>query len=114
MNMQNKGDQWSGRIVDQTLTRFRMLPIDMVLVGERTRSDPIRNINLLISSIQTNGLLHPILVRKQSSIGKDSYILLAGERRLEAYKRMGKAAIPAHIIQMPGDEERQNKDGLGA
>jgi len=76
---------------------FKTIPLDCVVVGKRIRDDPTIGIDLLVNSIKALGLLHPIVVRQQEGNGKQSYLLLAGERRVEAFKRMGRSEIPAHI-----------------
>jgi len=53
----------------------------------------------LANSIQTHGIIQPILVRRQGS----SYELIAGERRLRAAKLAGLLEVPA-IIQDYADE----------
>ena len=48
----------------------------------------------LAQSIRENGLLQPIVVRRDSAGG---YELIAGERRLRAFRLLGRAQIPAII-----------------
>ena len=50
----------------------------------------------LIASIREQGILQPILVARGNSGGQ--YVLVAGQRRLEAARRIGLARIPAMII----------------
>ena len=47
----------------------------------------------LASSIQTNGLVQPVLVRKVDT----GYQLVAGERRFRAFQLLGRPAIPAIV-----------------
>lgn len=47
----------------------------------------------LAKSIEKSGLIQPIIVRKTG----DGYQLIAGERRLRAYRYLGKETIPAII-----------------
>lgn len=54
----------------------------------------------LAKSIQTNGLLQPILIRPTGS----SYEVVFGNHRLEACKRLGWKSIPAIIEEMPDDD----------
>lgn len=49
----------------------------------------------LAESIRSEGLLQPIVVRK----GKAGYELIAGERRLRAFKFLGQKTIPVRIIE---------------
>jgi ParB family chromosome partitioning protein len=49
----------------------------------------------LAESIRSEGLLQPIVVRKV----KAGYELIAGERRLRAFKSLGQKSIPVRIIE---------------
>lgn len=54
----------------------------------------------LAESIQKNGLLQPILVRKKN----DKYEIVAGERRWQACKQLGMKKVPVCVREV-GDEE---------
>jgi len=54
----------------------------------------------LAKSIQTNGLLQPILVRPTGS----SYEVVFGNHRLEACKHLGWKSVPAIVEEMPDDD----------
>lgn len=54
----------------------------------------------LATSIKTNGLLEPVIVRPKDG----AYELIAGERRWRASHRAGLETVPARIIDL-GDEE---------
>jgi ParB family chromosome partitioning protein len=64
----------------------------------RTVFDPGR-LQELSNSIETNGIIQPLLVRKKGS----HYELVAGERRLRAAKMAGLTSVPA-IVQDYTDE----------
>ena len=66
------------------------LPLDGIRVGKRHRRD-MGDIDALAESIEDIGLLHPIIVDEDGR-------LLAGARRLAAYKRLGRAKIPVNIV----------------
>ena len=51
----------------------------------------------LMASIQENGVLQPVLVRKDGSY----FELIAGERRLKACSSLGKKTIPAITLDVP-------------
>lgn len=53
----------------------------------------------LSSSIEKDGLLQPILVREQG----DVYQIIAGERRWQASKKAGLAAVPIRIVEADDD-----------
>jgi len=63
----------------------------------------IQSLNELISSIEQNGLLQPIVVTEKNENGK--YTIIAGHRRFEAYKIMGKSAIKATKLENITDKE---------
>lgn len=54
----------------------------------------------LQESIEKNGLIQPIVIRQVN----DRYQILAGERRLKAFRNLGYPTIPA-IVKMYSDEE---------
>ncbi len=51
-----------------------------------------RPLRELMASIQANGLLQPILVRRGSAGPPDHFTIIAGHRRVEAYRRLKEAA----------------------
>lgn len=51
-------------------------------------------LNELVTSIESNGLLQPIVVTKKD----DSYIIIAGHRRVKAYEVIGKSTIKASVL----------------
>jgi ParB family chromosome partitioning protein len=57
----------------------------------------------LASSLRTNGLLQPVVVRPAA----DGYELIAGERRLRAAKLAGLATIPAIVREVDGLTQAQ-------
>ncbi len=60
----------------------------------RREIDPA-HIEELARSIQSEGLLQPIVVRPI----KDKFEVVAGERRLRAFRHLGQKTIPARIIE---------------
>jgi len=50
----------------------------------------------LARSIEWHGLLQPISI--QSAIGGDGFIIIAGERRVRAYKKLGRSHIEAVVV----------------
>jgi ParB family chromosome partitioning protein len=67
------------------------LPLDQIRVGKRHRKD-LGDISALAESIEDIGLLHPITVDQDGR-------LLAGARRLAAYKHLGRKEIPVNIVR---------------
>ena len=58
----------------------------------------------LAASIQEHGLLQPIVVRRLTDSGEHLYELVSGERRLRAFRSLGKNTIPA-IVRTVNDTE---------
>lgn len=75
------------------------IPLDQIRIGERSRKE-IRNIGSLADSIRERGLLQPIVVRRDA----DGYVLVAGGRRIEAFRSLGRALIGAHVAETLSDE----------
>lgn len=79
-----------------------------VVVGERHRKD-MGDLDALARSIADIGLLHPIVVTPDNR-------LIAGQRRLEACKRLGWDAVPATVVDLANlaigerDENMVRKD----
>jgi len=57
----------------------------------------MRSLNELISSIEQNGLMQPIVVTEKKDIGL--HTIIAGHRRYEAFKIMGKDKIKTIILK---------------
>ena len=79
---------------------LRMLPIQQIQPG---KYQPRRHWNdealdELAASIRSQGLIQPVVVR---SLGKDSYELIAGERRWRAAQRAQLAELPALVKVVP-------------
>ena len=66
--------------------------ISDIKVGERHRRD-MGDLRWLADSIENAGLLHPVVVTPDKR-------LIAGERRLEAFKLLGRATIPVHVVPL--------------
>lgn len=80
-------------LLGNSFTRVRLLPLDSIDTNPaqpRQIFEP-KAMEELALSIKENGLISPVLVRK---IG-DRFQLIAGERRLKAFKMLGETSIPA-------------------
>jgi N6-adenosine-specific RNA methylase IME4 len=69
-----------------------MSALSSIRVGERTRHD-LGDIASLARSIEQHGLLHPIVVTETGE-------LIAGERRLEAFRLLGRIEIPTRVVDI--------------
>ena len=72
------------------------LPINQITPrGDQPRKNfKESSLDELAQSIKSNGVIQPIIVR---SIGKNSFEIIAGERRWRAAKKAGLEKIPAII-----------------
>jgi ParB family chromosome partitioning protein len=83
----------------ETLTE---LPLNRIRPGKyqpRTKMDQ-EALAELASSIKSQGLMQPILVR---SVDRDCYELIAGERRWRAAQMAGLESVPALVREVPDD-----------
>jgi ParB family chromosome partitioning protein len=69
-----------------------MMDIAAIKVGKRVRRD-MGDIEALATNIQDVGLLHPVVVRSDG-------LLIAGERRLMAFKHLGRTAIQVTVLDL--------------
>lgn len=78
------------------------LPIDEIHVqGDNVRTN-LGDLEELKSSIETIGLLQPLVV--QTDIA--GYILVCGHRRLEAAKQVGRTEVPVIVVDVQNEAER--------
>ncbi len=83
----------------------RIVELDMANIAwnpdqPRKSIDPVR-LQELADSIATNGLIHPITVKRADT---DQYMIIAGERRYRAFALLERASIPAIISEGSTDE----------
>jgi N6-adenosine-specific RNA methylase IME4 len=86
-------------IAERTVgTALLTLPLDAIEIGDRIRKD-YGDVSALARSIDANGLLHPVVVHK-TVFGV--YELVAGERRLRAWKesKFKHEPIPVRIVDL--------------
>ncbi|WRS26776.1 ParB/RepB/Spo0J family partition protein [Oscillospiraceae bacterium MB08-C2-2] len=84
---------------NKEINRVVMLPLEKIVSN---RAQPRKYfeqgaIEELAASIQSNGLLQPVTVRKTA---RGDYELIAGERRTRAYRFLGRESIPAIVEEM--------------
>ena len=93
------GDDGAPSVIEQE-GELRTLPIQQIQPG---KYQPRRHWNdealdELAASIKAQGLIQPVVVRE---IGKDSYELIAGERRWRAAQRAQMSEMPALVKSVP-------------
>jgi len=92
---------------DQEVTsdaaEVRMLPLSRIVPNphQPRREFSPEALNDLAASIETRGVLQPVLVR---SLKGGRYELIAGERRMRASKQVGLTEIPALVREMSDQE----------
>ena len=74
---------------------MKMIPIALIDEGARAREE-YGNLQELIESFKTDGIIQPIAV-KRKSVETEDYLLLAGGRRFRAMKTMGVEEAPCRI-----------------
>lgn len=81
---------------------LRNIPVEFLRPGKYQPRRDIgdEGIEELAKSIKAQGVIQPIVIRP---IGKDSYELIAGERRWRAAQKAGLADIPAIIKDVPDE-----------
>lgn len=75
---------------------FERIPVGRIRHSRRMVRAPSGDIDDLVASIRDNGLLEPIVVRPE----EDSYEVVAGNRRLEACRRLHKRSVACHVVTM--------------
>jgi ParB family chromosome partitioning protein len=93
------GDESTPSVIEQE-GELRLIPIQQIQPG---KYQPRRHWNdealdELAASIKAQGLIQPVVVR---AIGKNSYELIAGERRWRAAQRASMSEIPALVKDVP-------------
>lgn len=76
---------------------LKEVPIDTITVWEEAQARKLddTDIDSLAKSIAEEGLQNPPMVQRD---GNNSYLLMSGQRRLEALKRLGAKTIPVLIL----------------
>lgn len=102
-NGQNPGH---GQVPDngQRTDAISKIPVAQVVPNPfqpRTEFDP-EALEELKKSIEANGLIQPITVRRAPS--GQGYELISGERRLRCFREIGHREIPAYIIKVDSNE----------
>lgn len=73
---------------------FKIIETDKIVSGKNIRYEKDDEINELAKSIEENGLINPILVKR---IAGGKYEVIAGHRRFEAVKRLRMQEIECNI-----------------
>jgi len=79
---------------------IRMIPAEKIDPNPRQARSELGNMDELMASIKSKGILEPILVRPR----EDRYEIIAGERRFVAAKRVGLKEIPCIEMDVEDNE----------
>jgi hypothetical protein len=85
------GGQISIPQMESLMAHFHDVAVSRIVQGQRHRK--VRDVSSLVESIKRGLLINPVTVTT-------SMMLVAGARRLAAYKLLGRAMIPAQIVDM--------------
>lgn len=84
---------------------FKVIELEKITNGKNIRNERDEEINELAKSIEENGLINPIFVKR---IPGGKYEVIAGHRRFEAVKRLRLPYIECNVA----DDEKSEKDVL--
>jgi len=73
------------------------IPVNEIIVKKRIRQD-LGDLSKLMESIRTHGQINPVLINSKRE-------LIAGQRRLEAIKRLGWKNIEVHITDVNSEAD---------
>ena len=87
------GKRYNSKII----YRLREIPIKQIKIWKQAQARKLdrKGIAELAKSIKNEGLQNPPMVQKES---KNSYLLMSGQRRLAALKRLGAKKIPVLVL----------------
>lgn len=72
--------------------------------GQPRRSFPQQELDELAASIKDHGVLQPVLLRPLPDAGRETYEIVAGERRWRAAQAAGLSSVPAIVREMEDGE----------
>lgn len=83
--------------------RIEMIPIERIAtINPRSRNK--RQHQAIVENIDAIGLKRPITVSRRSASDGDRFDLVCGEGRLEAFRMLGAAEIPAVVVEAPEND----------
>ena len=88
---------------DSTTASVKGVDVDLIELNPyqpRARIDPVK-FEELVASVKEKGIIQPIILNR---LDGDRYVLIAGERRLKAFRAAGKRMIPAITMDVSEGE----------
>ncbi|MHB8443377.1 MAG: ParB/RepB/Spo0J family partition protein [Patescibacteria group bacterium] len=102
LKKQTLGRGLSALIQNASVDGYKEVSLTLIIPNPyQPRREPSKELDELIASIKENGILSPLLVTKAEE-GK--YQLIAGERRLNAAKKLGLLKVPIIIKEALNEE----------
>lgn len=88
----------------ESTRELRLIPVDRIeVLNPRERNE--ETFDEIVDNIAKIGLKKPITVSpRQGEDGNECFLLVCGEGRLEAFKRLGESRIPALIVTATDDD----------
>jgi ParB family chromosome partitioning protein len=87
----------------QTVSKVQLVPIDKItVINSRRRNRKV--FEGIVRSISQLGLKRPITVIRRASPGGETFDLVCGEGRMEAFKVLRQTEIPALVIEATTEE----------
>src|SRR5262245_5431059 len=88
---------------DQQPEKIELIPIDRItVINPRVRNR--KSFKDIIENIDAIGLKKPITVARRDGPEGTCFDLVCGQGRLEAYRALGEAAVPAIVRDIDADE----------
>lgn len=83
---------------------LRMIPIDRIeVLNPRERNQ--KKFDAIVENIGTIGLKKPVTVTpRPGSDGAERYLLVCGEGRLKAFRKLGESRIPALVVHVSDED----------
>jgi ParB family chromosome partitioning protein len=93
-----QGKEWAG-----AAHRVQDVPLDRIdILNPRERKQ--RVFQELVASIRTLGLKKPITVTPRGDPPDERYLLICGQGRVEAFRALGQATIPAMVVASSNED----------
>lgn len=103
MQSEDQHDAASGEPEVDASQRVEDVPLDRIdILNPRERKQKV--FQELVASIRTLGLKKPITVTRRGEAPNERYLLICGQGRVEAFRALGQASIPA-IVVVSSDED---------
>lgn len=91
-------------MTDAAAPELRMIPLERIEVLNPRERNP-RKFDLIVDNIGAVGLKKPITVTpRPGEDGAERYVLVCGEGRYKAFKRLGESRIPALVVTLSDED----------